>query len=81
MLAAGPGLDAVDLRYKTFEPLQQVAHRLELSGGGWGRGLRAGVDVRGDGSVEAWTGRLRRRLIPQEPGESPYSALRRTLET
>ena len=42
MLAAGPGLDAVDLRYKTFEPLQQVAHRLELSGGGWGRGLRAG---------------------------------------
>jgi hypothetical protein len=74
-LAGGPGRRTVDLRYKSFEPVQQVAHRLELSG----RGVKAGVDVRGDGSVEAWTGRLRRRLVEQEPGESPYAALRRTL--
>jgi hypothetical protein len=76
-LAAGPGRRAVDLRYKSFEPVQQVAHRLELSGP---RRVHAGLDVRGDGSVEAWTGRLRRRVITQEPGESPYEALRRTLE-
>jgi hypothetical protein len=75
-LAGGPGRKTVDLRYKSFEPVQQVAHRLELSG----RGVKAGVDVRGDGSVEAWTGRVRRRLVEQEPGESPYAALRRTLE-
>jgi hypothetical protein len=67
----------VELRFKTFEPGQQVAHRLELRAEG---GARAGLDVRGDGTVEAWTGRLRRRLVPQQPGESAYAALRRTLE-
>jgi hypothetical protein len=67
----------VELRFRTFEPVQQVAHRLELRGE---RGLRAGVDVRGDGSVEAWTGRLRRQVLAQAPGEDAYAALRRTLE-
>jgi hypothetical protein len=68
----------VELRFKTFEPVQQVAHRLELRGE---RGLRAGIDVRGDGSVEAWTGRLRRQVVTQEPGENAYAALRRTLQS
>jgi len=79
-LAGGPGRATVDLRYTTFEPVQQVAHRLELSGGRGRSRLHAGIDVRGDGSIEAWTGRLRRQLVEQEEGESPYAALRRTLE-
>lgn len=68
--------ETVDLRYREFTPVAQVAARAELSGPGR---LRGGVDLRGDGSAEAFTGRLRRRVVRQRDLESPYDALRRTL--
>jgi hypothetical protein len=62
---------------RKFDPVQQVTARLELRG----PRLRAGVDVRGDGSAEAFTGWVRRRLVAQRDDESPYDALRRELAT
>jgi hypothetical protein len=74
--AAVPRREAIDLRFRTFDPIQQVAGRGEITGP---RGARGGVDVRGDGSTEAYTGRVRKRLLDAEPGEDAFSALRRAL--
>jgi hypothetical protein len=63
---------------RKIEPVQQVAGRIELAGPD---GLRAGVDVRGDGSSEAFVGRMRRELVDQRRGESAYDALKRVVKS
>jgi hypothetical protein len=74
--AAGPGRAPVDLRVRRYEPGQPVTARAELRGP---EGRRAGIDVRGDGTAAAWTGRIRRAELAAEPGEDAYAALRRVL--
>jgi hypothetical protein len=70
----------IDVMTRQFEPVQQVAARLEVSGP---QALlpktHAGVDVRGDGSVEAYVGRVRRAVVDQRNGEDAFAALRRVL--
>jgi hypothetical protein len=70
-----PRREAVDFVSRRFQPGDLIALRVELKGDG----VRAGLDVHGDGSAIAWTGRMRRIAIEPEAGESPLAALRRTL--
>jgi hypothetical protein len=59
---------------RDYEPAQRVVVRGELRGPGR---LRAGVDVRGDGSAQAYSGVVRRRLLEPGDGEDAWAALRR----
>jgi hypothetical protein len=72
---------ALDVRYRSYEPIQQVFARVELAGPQrLLPSVRAGVDVRGDGSVQAFRGHVKRERIVPRRGEGPYTALRRALE-
>ncbi|MEJ7786097.1 MAG: hypothetical protein WKF96_14930 [Solirubrobacteraceae bacterium] len=73
-MGAGPQRETRGFLGREFTPGEQVAVRAELRGP---RRLRAGVDLRGDGSAEAWTGRLSKRPVQRQPGEDVHAALRR----
>jgi len=60
---------------RSYDPVQQVAVRGEVAG----PRLRAGVDLRGDGTAEAFTGRWRRQPVERRAGETAFDGLRRAL--
>ena len=74
--------ETVDLHVRRFEPVDQVAARAEVTGPlKLRRNLRAGVDIRGDGSAEAYIGgRINREVLEQVSRETPVAALRRELD-
>ena len=61
---------------REFDPVRQVAGRFELRGPD---GVRGGIDVRGDGSAEAYRGWIRKEVIERQAGETAIEALRRAL--
>jgi hypothetical protein len=71
------GRETAQVFRREIAPVAQVAARLELRGpGGPLRARRGGIDVRGDGSVEAWAGRLGKRVLE---GRDVVDALAREL--
>ncbi len=79
-LAPDAERSAVQFARRRYEPARQVAVRAELTGPGRLLGRpHGGVDLHGDGSAEAYVGRLKRRLVELRAGETPYAGLRRTL--
>ena len=72
--------DEVRFLARRIEPVAQVAARIELAGPQrFAPAIQGGVDLRGDGSAEAYSGRWRRRLIEPQKGEDAIAALARTL--
>jgi hypothetical protein len=61
---------------RELSPVQQVVARGLIDGSR----THGGVDVRGDGSVEAWIGRWVRKIVEPYKRESAYEALARALD-
>ena len=57
---------------RRYEADQIVAARIELKGAS----QRAGIDVKGDGTLVAWTGRIVRKELP---GDDAMKALRQSV--
>jgi hypothetical protein len=67
--------------FKDYEPRDQVHARLQLSGGGLLHKRVAGIDVRGNGEFVPYRGRLGREEIDPTGHETPFDAVRETLDT
>jgi hypothetical protein len=76
--AEGPLKTASMLR--DIAPGQQVHARLQLSGKGLLRKPVAGIDVKGNGAFVPYRGGVRREELDPSGYETPFDAVRETLE-
>jgi hypothetical protein len=76
--AEGPARPVRSLR--DFEPGDQVQARLQLTGRGLLRKPVAGVDLRGDGTFVPFSGGVGRRELDPSHHDTPFDAVRETLE-
>ena len=60
---------------REYSPERQIAGRFELRG----PGARGGIDLRGDGSAEAYVGWIRKKLVERAGDETAVQALGRSL--
>jgi hypothetical protein len=65
---------------REFTPADQVHARLEISGRGLLRPPTAGIDVRGDGSMVAFRGSVRRQQIEPKADQTIFDAVRAALD-
>src|SRR3954449_12459910 len=75
-LRPGARRDPTHAFLREIAPGEQVPARIELRGPGRRSG---GLDLRGDGTVAAWTGRVSKRVVDPEPGEEAVVALTKAL--
>ena len=72
--------DPPGTRLRRYAPEEQVVARIELSGPQRRLpSVHAGIDVRGDGSTEAYVGRVRRQALDVGKSEDAIAALRRAV--
>lgn len=72
-------LPAADVFKRTYEPGQRSAGRVEVSAGRFPRKRVAGVDIKGNGSIVAYVGRIAKNVLDPAPDETPYEAVRKAL--
>lgn len=66
--------------FRDYEAIELVHGRVEVSiATGRFKHRRGGIDVRRDGSIEAFVGRTNRTVVEPTPGETVPQALRREL--
>ena len=65
--------------FRTYEPDELVAARIEISTGRMLRRREAGVDVMGDGSLVPYVGGIFKRRLDPARSEDPYEVVREAL--